>query len=241
VELLLRDFAYILAYSDRAKRYGLFSRLASPIVTLGLVFYLRLSSRSLLGEISGLLAVFIYELLLISRLRGIKGFLLGLRLYAVFTVLSSLVFLASRILGMLAPNPITIPVAALRLIVLFTALSLLFQAISLGEWRTILGKLGLKTIREVYTLVLLQLPIVLYYLSESAVTIKLKYKGKRLHRIAIPLILLTAYTSRSALESRIIYGENPAENLKLSNKRDIALYLSTLLLIFLVLLLQYVI
>jgi glucan phosphoethanolaminetransferase (alkaline phosphatase superfamily) len=137
---------------------------------------------------------------------------------------------------MLAPDPTTIPVAALRLVVLFTALTLLLQVVSLREWASVLRRLGFKSAADLYALVLLQLPVVAYYLSESAVTLKLKYRGRRLHKIAIPLILLTTYTSRSALESYLIYGEPPAEKLTLWRRRDAVLYAYTLLLIVLVLL-----
>ncbi len=237
--MVLRDFAYLLMYSEKAEAYGLVSRMLAPLVTLCLVFYVRLFSNTLLEEILGLLAVFTYELILVSQIRGLRGFLSGLRLYVLFTVLSSLIFLASSLLGMLAPDPITIPIAALRLLVLFSALTLLLQVISLSEWRAIFRKLGLKSVAELYSLVLLQLPLVLYYLSESAVTIKLKYKGKRLHRIAIPLILLVAYTSRSTLESYLIYSGDYSEELKLRGKRDSVLYTSILVLIAVVLLPQY--
>jgi hypothetical protein len=232
---VLRDFAYLLAYSEKAREYGLVARLTLPLVALGLVFYVRTASRSLLGEVSGLLAVFTYELVFMSRIRGLKSSLSGLRLYVLFTALSSLVFVASSLLGMLAPDPTIIPVAALRLVVLFTALTLLLQVVSLREWTSILRKLGLKFVADLYTLVLLQLPVVVYYLSESAVTVKLKYKGRKLHKIAIPLILLTTYTSRSALESYLIYGEPPTEKLTLWRRRDAVIYVSTLLLVVLVL------
>lgn len=232
---MLRDFAYLLAYSEKAREYGLVARLVVPLVALGLVFYVRTASRSLLGEVSGLLAVFTHELVFMSRIRGLKSSLSGLRLYVLFTALSSLVFAASSLLGMLAPDPTTIPVAALRLVVLFTALTLLLQVVSFREWTSILRKLGLKFVADLYTLVLLQLPVVVYYLSESAVTVKLKYKGRKLHKIAIPLILLTTYTSRSALESYLIYGEPPTEKLTLWKRRDAVIYVSTLLLVVLVL------
>lgn len=232
---MLRDFAYLLAYSEKAREYGLVARLTLPLVALGLVFYVRTASRSLLGEVSGLLAVFTYELVFMSRIRGLKSSLSGLRLYVLFTALSSLVFVASSLLGMLAPDPTIIPVAALRLVVLFTALTLLLQVVSLREWTSILRKLGLKFVADLYTLVLLQLPVVVYYLSESAVTVKLKYKGRKLHKIAIPLILLTTYTSRSALESYLIYGEPPTEKLTPWKRRDAVIYVSTLLLVVLVL------
>ncbi len=232
---MLRDFAYLLAYSEKAREYGLVARLTLPLVALGLVFYVRTASRSLLGEVSGLLAVFTHELVFMSRIRGLKSSLSGLRLYVLFTALSSLVFAASSLLGMLAPDPTIIPVAALRLVVLFTALTLLLQVVSFREWTSILRKLGLKFVADLYTLVLLQLPVVVYYLSESAVTVKLKYKGRKPHKIAIPLILLTTYTSRSALESYLIYGEPPTEKLTLWKRRDAVIYVSTLLLVILVL------
>jgi len=232
---VLRDFAYLLAYSEKAREYGLVARLVVPLVALGLIFYVRTASRSLLGEVMGLLAVFTHELVFMSRIRGLKSSLSGLRLYVLFTALSSLVFVASSLLGMLAPDPTTIPVAALRLVVLFTALTLLLQVVSLREWTSILRKLGFKSAADLYALVLLQLPVVVYYLSESAVTVKLKYKGRRLHKIAIPLILLTTYTSRSALESYLIYGEPPTEKLVLWRRRDVVIYVSTLLLVVLVL------
>jgi hypothetical protein len=177
-------------------------------------------------------------MLIASWIRGFKGVISGLKLYLIFTAISSVVFLVSSLFGMLAPDPTTIPVAALRLVVFFIVLTLLFQLISLDEWRTIFEKLGLKTPSELYPLILLQLPLTLYYLSESATAVKLKYKGRRLHRVVVPLILLTAHTSRSILESYVIYGFSSRVKIKLISKYDIIIYITLTILIITTLLLH---
>jgi hypothetical protein len=192
----------------------------------------------LLEEIVGLILILIYEMLIASWIRGFKGVISGLKLYLIFTAISSVVFLVSSLFGMLAPDPTTIPVATLRLVVFFIVLTLLFQLISLDEWRTIFEKLGLKTPSELYPLILLQLPLTLYYLSESATAVKLKYKGRRLHRVVVPLILLTAHTSRSILESYVIYGFSSRVKIKLISKYDIIIYITLTILIITTLLLH---
>jgi hypothetical protein len=199
---------------------------------------MRLYSSTLLEEIVGLILILIYEMLIASWIRGFKGVISGLKLYLIFTAISSVVFLVSSLFGMLAPDPTTIPVAALRLVVFFIVLTLLFQLISLDEWRTIFEKLGLKTPSELYPLILLQLPLTLYYLSESATAVKLKYKGRRLHRVVVPLILLTAHTSRSILESYVIYGFSSRVKIKLISKYDIIIYITLTILIITILLLH---
>lgn len=235
---MLRDLTYLLVYSEKIQRFGLITRLIIPIVVLYLIFHMRLYSSTLLEEIVGLILILIYEMLIASWIRGFKGVISGLKLYLIFTAISSVVFLVSSLFGMLAPDPTTIPVAALRLVVFFIVLTLLFQLISLDEWRTIFEKLGLKTPSELYPLILLQLPLTLYYLSESATAVKLKYKGRRLHRVVVPLILLTAHTSRSILESYVIYGFSSRVKIKLISKYDIIIYITLTILIITILLLH---
>lgn len=235
---MLRDLTYLLVYSEKIQRFGLITRLIIPIVVLYLIFHTRLYSSTLLEEIVGLILILIYEMLIASWIRGFKGVISGLKLYLIFTAISSVVFLVSSLFGMLAPDPTTIPVAALRLVVFFIVLTLLFQLISLDEWRTIFEKLGLKTPSELYPLILLQLPLTLYYLSESATAVKLKYKGRRLHRVVVPLILLTAHTSRSILESYVIYGFSSRVKIKLISKYDIIIYITLTILIITTLLLH---
>lgn len=235
---MLRDLTYLLVYSEKIQRFGLITRLIIPIVVLYLIFHTRLYSSTLLEEIVGLILILIYEMLIASWIRGFKGVISGLKLYLIFTAISSVVFLISSLFGMLAPDPTTIPVAALRLVVFFIVLTLLFQLISLDEWRTIFEKLGLKTPSELYPLILLQLPLTLYYLSESATAVKLKYKGRRLHRVVVPLILLTAHTSRSILESYVIYGFSSRVKIKLISKYDIIIYITLTILIITTLLLH---
>lgn len=235
---MLRDLTYLLVYSEKIQRFGLITRLIIPIVVLYLIFHMRLYSSTLLEETVGLILILIYEMLIASWIRGFKGVISGLKLYLIFTAISSVVFLISSLFGMLAPDPTTIPVAALRLVVFFIVLTLLFQLISLDEWRTIFEKLGLKTPSELYPLILLQLPLTLYYLSESATAVKLKYKGRRLHRVVVPLILLTAHTSRSILESYVIYGFSSRVKIKLISKYDIIIYITLTILIITTLLLH---
>jgi len=235
---LLRDLAYLLVYSEKTQRFGLISRLIIPVVILYLIFYVRLYSNTLFEEVVGLFLILIYELLVASWIRGFRGIISGLKLYLIFTAISSVVVLISGLLGMLAPEPATIPVTALRLVVFFIALILLFQLISLNEWRTIFEKLGLKTLSELYPLTLLQLPLVLYYLSESATAVKLKYKGRRLHRIVVPLILLVAHTSKSILESYVIYEFPSRVEIRLIGKRDVIIYITLIVLVIIILLIH---
>ncbi len=225
VRLLLRDLAYLLVYSEKTQKFGLISRLIIPVVVLYSIFYARLYSSTLLEEAVELILVLIYELLLASWIRGLRGVLSGLKLYLIFTAISSLVFLISSLPGVLILDPTTIPVLALRLVAFFTALTLFFQLISLGEWRAIFEKIGLRTLSELYPLTLLQLPLTLYYLSESATAVKLKFKGRRLHRVVVPLILLVAYTSRNILESHVIYGFSSSVKIRLIGERDVIIYI----------------
>jgi hypothetical protein len=88
-----------------------------------------------------------------------------------------------------------------------------------------MSKLGLKEQALTFSMMLSQIPTMLYYLSEAATTIKLKYKGKKPYKIVVPLTLLSFLTSRSLAESYSIYG-SPTVTTKLTiyKKKDVYLY-----------------
>jgi len=223
---VLKELSYMFTYSKRLEDYSTLARIlaASAIITLLLVT--RLLSRSTTVEVARLTLVFFFELYLASRVREARGILAGLKLILTFTIIGALVFYLSYLLGGLAPSPVEIVPGSLRLVTFFLGFSLLFQLISLQEWRSLMSKLGLKKQALALSMVMSQIPTTFYYLSEAATTIKLKYKGKRPYKIVVPLALLSFLTSRSLAESYLIYGV-PITTTRLSvhKKKDVYLYL----------------
>lgn len=88
-----------------------------------------------------------------------------------------------------------------------------------------MSKLGLKSQAIVLSMVLSQIPVVIRYLSEAITTIRLKYRGKKLHKVATPLALLSLLTSRALTESYLIYGLPASSELTVFKRKDLRLYL----------------
>ncbi|MEM2025500.1 MAG: hypothetical protein QXW94_04335, partial [Desulfurococcaceae archaeon] len=58
---------------------------------------------------------------------------------------------------------------------------------------------------------------------------KLKYKGKKLYKVVVPLTLLSLYTARGLYEANLLYGSifTPSSRLTLFKRGDVALYAVT--------------
>ncbi|MEM2534432.1 MAG: hypothetical protein QXD12_01355, partial [Candidatus Nezhaarchaeales archaeon] len=201
--------------------------------TIVLLLIIRWSSESIAIELTRLILVLSFEFYLASLARGLRGVLAGLKLISLFAIIGALVFCVSYLVGWLAPGPIMLVPGMLRLVSLFLGFSLLFQLVSFQEWRSILSKLGLKNQSVILSMVLSQVPTIIHYLSEAITTVKLKYKGKRLHKVATPLTLLSFLTSRALTESYIVYGLPTYSELTTYKRRDLSLYLLFVILVLL--------
>jgi len=222
---VLRELSYMFTYSRKLEDYSTLARTLAAFTIIALLLITRFLSRDILTEIMRLTLIFSFELCLASHIRGMRGVLAGLKLILVFAIIGTLVFYVSCLFGWLAPNPAQIVPGALRLVVLFLGFSLSFQLISLREWRSLMSKLGLEEQALALSMMLSQMPTTLYDLSEAATTIRLKYKGKKPYKIAVPLTLLSFLISRSLTESYSIYGP-PTMDAKLTmyKRKDIYLY-----------------
>lgn len=222
---MLRNLSYMLTYSNRLDDYSTLCRVLLTSSTIILLLTIRWSSTNVIVEVMRLTLVFLFELYLASLVRGLRGVLAGLKLIFLFAVIGTLVFCVSYLVGWLAPDPTTLMPGVLRLVALFLGFSLLFQLVSLQEWRSIISKLGLKNQAIVLSMVLSQVPTIIHYLSEAITTIKFKYKGRKPHKVAIPLTLLSFLTSRSLTESYLLYGLPICSELTLYKRKDSHLYL----------------
>lgn len=228
---MLRDLSYMLTYSNKLDDYSTLCRMLLASSTIVLLLIIRWSSMRIITEAVMLTLIFLFELYLASLARGLRGVLAGLKLIFLFAIIGTLVFCISYLVGWLAPHPTTLLPGVLRLVVLFLSFSLLFQLVSLQEWRSIISKLGLKNQAIVLSMVFSQIPAIIHYLSEAVTTIKLKYRGRKLHKVATPLTLLSFLTSRSLTESYLIYGLPTCSELTLYKRRDLHLYLMFVMLI----------
>ncbi|MEM0217607.1 MAG: hypothetical protein QXM73_02500 [Candidatus Nezhaarchaeales archaeon] len=221
---MLRDLPYMLACSGKLDDYSTLCRALLALSTIALLLIIRWSSGGIVIEVTRLVLVFSFELYLASLAIGLRGVLAGLKLISLFAIIGALIFCVSYLVGWLAPDPIMLVPGMLRLVSLFLGFSLLFQLVSLQEWRSILSRLGLKSQSIILSMVLSQVPTIIHYLSEAITTVKLKYKGKRLHKVATPLALLSFLTSRALTESYLIYGLPTYSKLTRYKRRDLSLY-----------------
>ena len=221
---MLREFSYLFTYSRRFENYSTLARFIFPSSIIILLFTSMHISRNLIVEVYMYTSIFLVELIMASHIRGVRSIINGLKLIISFIIVGSIVFYISSLLGWLSPDPFRIIPGALRLVAFFTALVLFFQVITIREWRRIFNALGLKKQSMLFSMIMLQIPTTMYYLSEAATTIRLKYKGKKIHKIVVPLILLSLYTSRSMIESYVLYGVSLESKLTLFKKKDIFIY-----------------
>ncbi|MET1159571.1 MAG: hypothetical protein ABWW65_01285 [Thermoprotei archaeon] len=233
---MLREFSYLLTSSRKSREHGMLLRILIPLTVLALLVYTRLTTTNPVVETGILVLLLAYTLLVSSYFKGFRSVVSGLKLVLLFTVLGALIFLVSTLTGLPGPKPVDIVVGAVRLVVFFLVFSLFFQLLAVSEIRSFFNKLGLRTLSQLFSMVFMQLPLVFYYLSESSITIRLKYRGKRLYRIAIPLVLLIVHTSQSLIESYMLYGySNINTTTKWFEKKDLLLYTELVVLTLLIL------
>ncbi|MEM4576131.1 MAG: hypothetical protein QW701_01570 [Candidatus Nezhaarchaeales archaeon] len=236
---MIRDLSYMLLYSNKMEDYSTLSRALLAFSTVILLLITRWLSQDVIYEGARLSLIILFELYLASKVRGMRGILAGLKLVLLFTVIGVVVLLISHLAGWLAPDLQTLLPGALRLVAFFLGFSLIFQLISLREWRSIMNALGMKRQAVALSMVLFQIPTIIHYLSEAATALKLKYKGKKPYKIVVPLTLLSFLTSRSLLETYVLYGVPADAKFTLYKSKDVHLYLPFILLILGIILLPF--
>ncbi|MEM1695338.1 MAG: hypothetical protein QXS14_02040 [Desulfurococcaceae archaeon] len=229
---MLRSLSYLLVQSKRLEQFSTLSRLFTALFILAYLTYARFGAE-LGAEVVRTVIALSVVLAISSLVRGLRVVLEGARLILLFTLAGALVFYLSSLLGWLAPDPAYIPVGALRLVAFFLSFSLFFQMLSLEEWRYLFNKLGLKTQALVLSVTVAHIPVLLNYLSESAVAIKLKFKGRKLYKLVVPLILLSLYTARGLYEAHLIYRASlkPRAKFTFFKRNDFLLYSVVLFLV----------
>lgn len=236
----IRDFSYMFTYAKKLENSSTLSRILVVLVAIALAFLARALSESILVEAARLSLVLALELLVASYFRGFRPLIAALKLILFFIAIGAAIFYASYVAGWTAPELTSILLGAIALLTFIFAFSLLFQLLSLREWRRIFALLGSKKYALLFSLVISQIPVTIYYASEAFTTVKLKYGGKRLHRVVIPLVLLSLYSARSLFESHLLYGVSYDANLTLFKKKDLVLYSIAIPIIIAFALLEYV-
>ncbi|MEM0001888.1 MAG: hypothetical protein QXS24_02815 [Desulfurococcaceae archaeon] len=225
----IRDFSYILVYSRKLEDFSTFSRIMLPFSILISLVYMRLIFSDVYYDILGLTTLLFIELSVISYFRGFRNTLNALRLMAFFVLLGTLIYSLSHFIGWVAPEPVDVIDGALSLVVMFLAFSLLFQLVSLKEWRRILSILGFKQYSVLFSLIISQIPIVIFYASEAFTTIRLKYGSRKIHKVIVPLVLLSLQSARSLMESYTIYGVSHEHKLITYRANDVVLYVASVI------------
>ncbi|MEL9999777.1 MAG: hypothetical protein QXH02_01580 [Desulfurococcaceae archaeon] len=220
----IRDFSYVFTYAKKLENSSTLSRILVALTAVTLAFLARLLSKSILVEAIRLSLVLALELIVVSYFRGFRPLIAALKLVMLFIAVGTAIFCASYFVGWAAPEPASILLGAVALLAFFLAFSLLFQLLSLKEWRRVFALLGSKKYALLFSLVISQIPVTIYYASEAFTTIKLKYGGRKLHRVVVPLVLLSLYNARSLLESHLLYGVFYEADLTLLKRKDLLLY-----------------
>ncbi|MEM4481918.1 MAG: hypothetical protein QXK88_06435 [Desulfurococcaceae archaeon] len=225
---MLRELSYMFVQSKKVEQFSTLSRLFTAAFILVFLTCSRLGG-VLEVEIARITIALTLVIAILSKIRGLRAILSGVKLLFLFTLAGALVLYASRLVGLLAPDPYVVPLGALRLVAFFLSFSLFFQLISLNEWKYLLTRLGFRSQALILSVVIAHIPLVLNYVSESFITIRLKYKGKKLYKVVVPLTLLSLYTARGLYEANLLYGSMsmPSSRLTLFKRGDIALYAVT--------------
>jgi hypothetical protein len=236
----LREFSQLFIYSKKLEGFSTLSRLCfSTLLVVSSILAGRAGGD--VGVALSSTTVLVVGLGVLSYFRGVRSVLRALTLVALFISIAMAIQWAGCLLGWLRPSPMSVIAGTLWALTLFIAFSSYFQLLSLREWRSILNKLGFKTASLLLSLVVLQMPTTLIYTSEAFTTIKLKYGGRRLYKVVLPLVILSLFTARSYAEAIALYGVTTEAPLTLYKKRDILLYLVSTLQVFSTLLIDMIV
>lgn len=222
---MIRDLAYMFLQSRRDPG---FSTLGKATYSVGLILLL-VASRTIGNQLLYYIypaIVLLVELLFLSRLRGHRVVLNGLKLVALFTVIGVALTMFFPLPGGTRLQPGEAVAGAVRVVAFFLAFTQLFQLITVEEWRGILARIGLRDQAMAFTLALSQLPLTILYFSEALTTVSLKHRGVRKGSILTPLIYHAALSTRSRLEALLQYPVKPVHaELTVVRPRDAYLYL----------------
>lgn len=219
---MLKELAYLFLYNSKSKEYSTLSKAAFSLSMLALLYF----SWRMGGYLSYIYPVLIacVELGMVSYLKGASKALKGLAFIAFFILIGTAIFMLNRALGLPSPRYEEVVTGSVRLFAFFLAFSLFFQLISLEEWRGIMLKLGLRDQALMFSVIGVLLPLTLMQFSEALTTVKLKYGGKRLTSLVVPMAFLAVMNSRNIVEAMIVYPPRVEGYISLFKPRDLILY-----------------
>jgi hypothetical protein len=220
----IKDFSYVFAYSKKLDEYSTLARLMFASFMVAASIIVRFFTVNDLDVVVRLTLILLIEILITSHFKSMSTTLKSLKLVAIFVVIGAIIHLLSYITGWVAPRPQDVVMSSIQIVALFLAFSLYFQLISLSEWRRLLHVAGFKQLSTLFTFVVTQIPISMYYASEAFTTIRLKYGNKRIYKVVVPLVLLSMYTARSLAESYYLYGVHSEFKLSVFKFKDTLLY-----------------
>lgn len=218
----IRDFSYLFIYSRKLENYGLASRLLLSVFFIIGSLTIRASPVEIM--VFKLISMITGEIIVLSYFKGLRTTLSALKLVVFFISLGLFINALSVLMGYIPISFNDIVVGSLQLVAIFIAFSLMFQLISIREWKHLLKALGLREYSILFSMVMSQIPIVLYYASEAFTTTRLKYGNKRVYKFVVPLVLLSLYTSRSLVESYVQYGAQAESKFVAFRERDLYIY-----------------
>lgn len=220
---MLRELAYMFLYAGEDRGLSTVCRVAAPLWLILLTLLSRLSPGSTAYYLIPF-TVLLAELVLAGCVRGWRPVFNGLKLVLLFTLVSALIFALSALISPPAPSIHELASGVARIVSLFLGFTLLFQLVSLREWRSVLYRLGLRRQSLIVSMIMTQLPITLMHFSEALTTVRLKYAGKRLERLVTPLTYYTVLNTRNVVEAYAQYPPSTRTRLTSFRRRDVAVY-----------------
>lgn len=220
---MLRELAYMFLYAGEDKGLSTACRVTAPSWLILLTLLSRLSPGSIIYYLIPS-ATLLAEFALAGCVRGWRTVMNGLKLVLFFTLVSALIFVLSTLISLPAPSTPELASGVARIVSLFLGFTLLFQLVSLREWRGVLYRLGLRRQSLIVSMIMTQLPITLMHFSEALTTVRLKYAGRRIERLVTPLTYYTVLTTRNVVEAYAQYPPSLKARLMLFRKKDIVVY-----------------
>jgi hypothetical protein len=222
---MIRGLSYLFLFSDKRLGYSVLSRIIL-ILSLLIILILSRSVHNFYIYISYPIIILASEFVILTIIGRLRKVLSGIFMIAIFILIGIIIQLINVFLRLPAPGLTEIIIGSFRLTAFFIGFTLIFQLINVREWRSILSRLGLTEHAQTITMVLAQIPVILTYFSEALVTLRLKYKGRKIFSAITPLIYYTAQNSRNIIETYIMYPmKESRENINLFNKKDLLIYI----------------
>ncbi|MEM0297530.1 MAG: hypothetical protein QXS42_02225 [Zestosphaera sp.] len=220
---MLRELAYMFLYAGDDKGLSTVCRIIAPLWLTALTLSSRASPNPTTYYLTPL-SVLMVEFALAGYVRSWRLVLSGLRLVLLFTLVSTAIFALSTFINPPAPPIPELASGVARLVSLFLGFTLLFQLVSLREWRGVLHRIGLRRQSLIISMIMTQLPTTLMHFSEALTTVRLKYVGRRVERLVTPLTYYTVLNTRNVVEAYAQYPPSVRARLTLLKGRDLMIY-----------------